>query len=77
MGEGAVTRPEPMPRMEKVALVMDAQENGATLDGGKAYVSGYENEFATVALIGGKGGKVEFAWPTVARILSTHRNFQS
>lgn len=66
-----------MPTEERVRLVEDARTNGCTLDGQPASVSGYMGEFATVRLKSGRGGTVEFAWPTVARILNSHRNFQS
>jgi hypothetical protein len=61
-------------REERVALVRDANDNGCTLDGQRAHVGGYNNPTATVA---SGAVKVEFAWATVARILSSHRNFQS
>lgn len=66
-----------MPLDERAALVEDARANGCTLDGQPAVVSGYMGEFASVRFKSGRGGTVEFAWPTVARILSSHRNFQS
>mgnify|MGYP003610665828 CR=1 FL=1 len=67
-----------IPVVERAHLVEDARENGCTLDGKPAYVTGYNRETAAVTPKGhGNGGSVEFAWATVARILSTHRNFQS
>lgn len=61
----------------KRELVEDARTNGATLDGEPASVSGSGLPFASVRLKSGRGGTVEFAWATVERILSSHRNFQS
>ena len=67
-----------LPIEERQALIEDARTNGCTLDGKPAYVTGYNLAFAAVTPKGhGNGGSVEFAWGTVARILSTHRNFQS
>jgi hypothetical protein len=57
-------------------LVEDGRR-AVLLDDEPAYVSGYRNEFATVQRKDGKGGKVEFAWATVERILSSHRTFRS
>lgn len=71
-----MVRLEPMPVEQKAALVEDSR-TGTTLDGEPAYVTGYNLPFARVHRRDGKGGEVEFAWPTVQRILSTHRNFQS
>lgn len=61
---------------ERAALVEDSR-TGTTLDGHPAYVSGYNLPFAKVHRRDGKGGDVEFAWATVAHILSTHRSFKS
>ena len=66
-----------IPVAERERRVEDARTNGCTLDGAPAYISGSRLEFARVHRKDGKGGSVEFAWATVARILSTHRNFQS
>lgn len=62
---------------ERQALVEDSRANGCTLDGHPAYVSGYRLDFAKVQRRDGRGGEVEFAWATVAHILSTHRAFRS
>lgn len=62
---------------QRQALVEDSRANGCTLDGYPAYVSGYRLDFAKVHRKSGKGGEVEFAWATVAHILSGHRRFQS
>lgn len=64
-------------REERIALVDDSRTNGCTLDGYPAVVSGYGLPFAKVRRRDGKGGDVEFAWATVARILGTHRSFKS
>lgn len=74
-----MARPEPMTVDEKKALVADSRdpEKPCYLDGKRASVSGFLNDTASVRQRDGRGGVVEFAWPTVARILSTHRNFQS
>lgn len=64
-------------REERIALVEDSRSNGCTLDGHPAVVSGYALGFANVRRRDGKGGDVQFAWATVARILSTHRSFKS
>ena len=61
---------------ERQALVEDANTNGCTLDGQRAYVGGYMKDFATVG-IARSGLSVQFAWATVAHILSTHRSFKS
>jgi hypothetical protein len=66
-----------IPVEQREALVEDARANGCTLDGEPAYVSGSRLDFARVHRKDGRGGNVEFAWATVQRILSTHRNFQS
>ena len=66
-----------IPVSERERRVEDARENGCTLDGEPAYITGSHLEFARVYRKDRKGGPVEFAWATVARILSTHRNFQS
>lgn len=50
------------------------QESGLTLDGQPATVGGYRNRYATVQ---SRGNRVEFSWPTVKRIINTHRRFQS
>jgi hypothetical protein len=58
-------------------MVEDARTNGCTLDGAPAYVAGSRLDFARVHRKDGKGGAVEFAWPTVERILTRHRRFES
>lgn len=63
-------------REERAALVEDSRK-GCTLDGYPGYVSGSNLPFAKVHRRDGRGGEVEFAWATVAHILSTHRSFKS
>jgi hypothetical protein len=61
---------------ERQTLVEDSR-TGTTLDDHPAVVSGYMRDFAVVRRKDGRGGDVEFAWATVAHILSTHRSFKS
>lgn len=61
-----------MTQQEKEALI-DAP---CTLDGEPALVCGRLMQFATIAALNGHG-YVEFAWNTVARILSNGGDFQS
>lgn len=65
-----------MPLSERQALVEEGATD-VTLDGHPAYVSGYNLPFAMVRRRDGMGGGVEFAWPTVKRILRSHGRFQS
>ena len=50
---------------------------GVTLDGEPAMVMGAANRFAQVATLRGCGPAVEFAWPTVARIIADGGAFRS
>lgn len=50
---------------------------GATLDGQPAVISGWLLPFAKVSRLDGCGGEVEFAWPTVARIVELGGRFTS
>lgn len=70
-------RPEDVPVDAKKALVALSSEVGCTLDGEPASVSGFLNDFASVMRRDGRGGTVTFSWPTVDRILHSHRAFQS
>lgn len=47
------------------------------LDGERAVLRGAANRFATVMRADGKGGPVEFAWPTAARIMGGSAQFRS
>jgi hypothetical protein len=58
-------------------LVEDSRLTPCYLDGHPAVVSGYRNPHATVQRKDGRGGRVDFAWATVARILERHRRFES
>ncbi len=60
----------------KRALVDKALENGATINGNRAIVSGYLNDYARVT-DATSGLSCEFAWPTVERILSKGGEFKS
>jgi hypothetical protein len=48
-----------------------------TLDGQPAMIMGARNAFATVATLHIGGPAVEFAWPTVARIVADGAAFRS
>jgi hypothetical protein len=53
-------------------------EATVTLDGGPAIITGAKLPFAKVEpLRSGSGGAVEFAWPTVERIISNGGAFRS
>ena len=56
---------------ERRALV---ETTGVTLDGKPARITGYRNSFATVQ---NKSCEVEFAWPTVKRIVERDGKFLS
>lgn len=56
-----------MPTFEERAKLCEAE---VTLDGEPAKVSGYRLPFAQVRRKDGKGGAVEFAWPTVAHVVA-------
>jgi len=60
-----LTRPE---------LVELASSLAVTLDGHRATIGGTRNPFATVHTIGSPSYGVEFAWPTVERILTRTNN---
>jgi len=49
---------------------------GVTLDGKRAKISGYRNDFATVTALP-DGARYEWAWPTVARIVAAGGAFKS
>lgn len=63
-----------MTKDERIALV---ETRGVTLDGQPAKIGGYSLPFAQVRLLSGKGGPVEYAWETVARIVAKGGRFQS
>ena len=69
-------RTPPMPIEDRERLVEDGRTN-VTLDGEPAYLAGSHLDFCRVYRKDRKGGSVEFAWPTVERILRSHRRFQS
>ena len=48
-----------------------------TLDGHPATVSGTSLPFAIVRRLDGRGGSVEYAWPTVAHIIDNGGRFES
>lgn len=48
-----------------------------TLNGKPAKVSGARLQFATVATLNSDGAAVEFAWPTVARIIAAGGKFKA
>ena len=59
---------EPMNVADKRDCVDMAGEIGATINGNRALVSGYMNDYATVT-DATTGMSCEFAWPTVRHIL--------
>lgn len=61
-------------RMHLVELadVLKGMGQPVTLDGHRATVAGYRNDFATVIDLE-TGNRVEFAWPTVKHILHDRR----
>lgn len=64
--------------MERTRIELVQQtEVPITLDGHPAVVGGYRNEFATVQRLDGRGGRVEFAWPTVERVINNGGAFKS
>lgn len=71
-----MAKPITITQIERDQLVADGKD-GVTLDGYPAYVSGSRLEFARIHRKDGKGGAVEFAWPTVRHILRGSRRFQS
>ena len=52
----------------RYSVVTDPNAN-YSLDGFKAKIYGYRLAFAHVARADGKGGVVEFSWPTVRHII--------
>lgn len=54
-----------------------ADTRGLTLDGEPAVIVGARNPFAKVATLRSDGPVVEFAWPTVARIVAAGGAFRS
>ncbi|UBV13024.1 hypothetical protein [Mycolicibacterium fortuitum] len=52
-------------------------ESKVTLDGEPARIIGWGQPFATVSRSDGRGGRVEFAWATAARIVDAGGAFQS
>jgi hypothetical protein len=52
-------------------------EIGTTLDGSPARITGWANPFAQVTRTDGRGGTVEFSWPTVARVLACGGEFHA
>ena len=62
---------------EKEKLVILGHTKGCSLDGFPAFVSGIKEPFATVSRADGKGGRVEFSWETVNRVLDSDRGFKS
>lgn len=62
--------------LERLALV-EQKEVPVTLDGEPAVVFGYKLDFARVQRKDGRGGVVEFAWPTVKHVLEHGGNFKS
>jgi hypothetical protein len=64
---------DPMPDLAERYQLCDTP---VTLDGQPARIGGARNEFATVRLAG-SGLSAEFAWPTVARIVSRGGDFKS
>lgn len=57
-------------------LARRANDFGVTLDGHRAVVSGVRNDFATIIDMV-TGAEVEFAWPTVERIVAKGGAFHS
>ena len=58
---------------DRQALV---ESDGITLDGQKAKITGYRNEFASVVMVS-TGYRIEFAWETAARIVANGGAFRS
>ena len=59
----------------RVALVQESYRAPVTLDGEKASVNKYADPRIAIVRSGEKS--VEFSWPTVRRILASHRSFKS
>lgn len=66
------TEPTPGPEAKRSLCV-----EHVTLDGAPAVISGYALDFAHLRRLDGVGGAVEFAWPTVARIVANGGTFLS
>jgi len=64
--------------MKKETNVADKwrDDNSCTLDGKPAKIIGWKNKYATVATLDGTSS-FEWAWKTVARIMSLDRQFKS
>ncbi len=60
-------------RDDKVKLISAR----VTLDGAPATIGGTALPFAEVSRLDGKGGRVEYAWTTVARIVANGGRFVS
>jgi hypothetical protein len=58
-------------------LIDKANAMGITLDGQTAAMAGARNTYGVVRLLSGKGGDVEYSWPTIARILDKGGAFVS
>lgn len=52
--------------------LVEQTEVPVTLDGEPAVIGGVSRDFALVQRADGRGGVVEFAWPTVFRIITQH-----
>jgi hypothetical protein len=65
------------PTLERRVQLVQQTEVPVTLDGEPACVGGYRNDFATVQRKDGKGGRVEFAWATVERVINNGGRFHS
>ena len=65
---------KPLTLDEKCTLVDRACSENITLDGESAIVTGVKNAFATVC---SNTCSVEFAWPTVQRIMNKSGDFKS
>lgn len=58
-------------------LIDRANAMGITLDGQPAAMAGARNDYGVVRLLSGKGGDVEYSWPTIERILGNGGSFVS
>jgi len=59
---------------EKYSLIDRAREEVITLDGAPAILAGAKNSFATVC---SNDDQIEYAWPTVLRIMNKSGDFKS
>ena len=48
-----------------------------TLDGHAAVIGGAALPYALITRLDGRGGSVEYAWPTVARVVAAGGRFRS